>query len=65
MGNSRSYRLKAIRDGDVIYIGIIYADGSSNLIGAFAFPRDGQWREDVVFYDAILDAYKKRYSKIF
>ena len=64
MSSSRSYRLKAIRDGDVIYIGIIYADGSSSLIGAFLLPCDGQWRYDVEFYDAILDAYRKRYSKI-
>ena len=57
------YKLVSIRDGDVMYVGQLFMDGSSREIGRFLLPNDGQWRLDVDFHDSIMDAYKTRLRK--
>lgn len=60
----RSYHLTTVRDGNMLYVVVVFADGSKRIIGAFELPQDNQWRLDVEFCDSIVDAYKQRYRKI-
>lgn len=58
------YEVMCIRDKNVIFIGLVFMDGSKQEIGRFLLPNDRQWRLDVAFIDEIVSAYKKRINKI-
>ena len=66
MSATRSYHLTTRRYGNILQIWAVFLDGSRREIAVFELPENGvNFRADVEFLDNVLDAYKKRYAKIY
>lgn len=66
MSVTRSYHLTTRRCNNLLEIWAVFLDGSRREIAVFELPENGiNFRADVEFLDNILDAYKKRYAKIY
>lgn len=48
------------KQGSVCQVYIRDSDGYTIQIASYMMPRDGNWRADDAFYDALVDLYKKR-----
>jgi len=59
-----TYEVKSIRQGNVVYIYVVWQDGYVEEVGHILLAWDGQWKEDAVFIDEIVAAYKKRLRKL-
>lgn len=66
MSETRSYHLTTRRYENIIQVWAVFLDGSRREIAIFELPENGiNFRADVEFLDNIMDAYKKRYAKIY
>ena len=59
-----AYEVKSIRQGNVVYIYIVWENGCVEEVGHILLGWDGQWKEDAVFIEEIIAAYKKRLRKL-
>ena len=59
-----AYEVKTMRRDNVVYIYVIWQNGYIEEVGHILLGWDGQWKEDSVFIDEIIAAYKKRLRKM-